>query len=494
MEKLFLNLLNVSISSCWLILAVLILRLVFKKAPRGIICALWSVVGLRLLLPFKLESPVSLLPSAEVLPETFFYSTMPHIDTGVRAIDNIFNPLIADALASDTGANAQLQIQDFFNYPTVCIAGTVVLLIYMLASFLLVKRKVREAALVSENIWACDNIVTPFIFGVICPKIYVPSDMTEEDGVYVLSHEKMHIKRLDHIWKPIGFLVLALHWFNPMVWLAYFIFCRDIEFACDESVIRHIGADKKKEYSTALLNLSTPKHMITACALAFGETNIRARIKGVLNYKNPTLWLTVTAVMLAIASVAVFFAGPIQKTPISKDLGSFINAQIWEQNIGDYIPAFYQIYDYQNAYRISDFEVLDRTEENGEITVYIWFYYGEYVCNKKTGNITCTNFSHGPVAITAQKSNGSYELIEYKEADPLRYTDYMNTAKEFSPPHLHGKKESDFSRYNYRNAAKNFFPPHLHGKLDYFLKYAPAIAKKDIRDMFWHKATKYFNS
>ena len=318
MEKMFLDFVNVSVSSVWLVLAVLLLRLILKKAPKSIICALWAVVGLRLILPFNIESPISLVPSAEVFPEEFLYAAEPKIDTGFEALDNVLNPVIAETLAPSPGVSANPTQLNAIIFPIIWAVGVGLILIYMLISFLRVKYKVREAALFYENIWMCDNIDTPFILGIIRPKIYVPSSMTAENGIYVIAHEKAHIKRLDYVWKPLGFLVLALHWFNPAMWVAYVMFCRDIEFACDEKVIRLIGAEKKQEYSTALLNLSAPKHIISACPLAFGENGVKARIKGVLNYKKPAFWVILVAVVLAVAAVVAFFAGPASNAPIDK--------------------------------------------------------------------------------------------------------------------------------------------------------------------------------
>lgn len=336
MEKMFLDFVNVSVSSVWLVIAVLLLRLILKKAPKSIICALWAVVGLRLILPFNIESPVSLVPSAEVFPEEFLYAAEPKIDTGFEALDNVLNPVIAETLAPSPSASANPTQLNSFVFAIIWLAGMGVMLLYMLASFLRVRYKVREAAPLYENIWACDHIDTPFILGVIRPKIYVPSDMTAQDSVYVLAHEKAHIKRLDYIWKPLGFLILALHWFNPVVWVAYVLFCRDIEFACDEKVIGLLGSEKKREYSTALLNLSAPKHIISACPLAFGENGVKARIKGVLNYKKPAFWVILAAVVLAVAAVVTFFAGPVEKNNddvLNSDVLNSLNTKYTNNNL-----------------------------------------------------------------------------------------------------------------------------------------------------------------
>lgn len=452
MEKMFLNLVNVSVNSCWLILAVLILRIVLKKAPKTIICALWAVVGLRLLLPFTFELPVSLIPSAEVFPEEFLYAAEPKINTGFEAVDNILNPVIAEALAPAPGASANPTQLNAIIFPVIWLAVIALIFIYMLISFLRVKYKVREAAFLFDEIWCCDNISTPFVLGLIRPRIYVPSTMTAEYGVYVIGHEKAHIKRLDHIWKPLGFFVIAVHWFNPVVWLAYVMFCRDIEFACDEKVIKMIGTDKKKEYSTALLNLSSPKHIISACPLAFCENGVKARIKAVLSYKKPAFWVILVAVVLAVASAVAFFAGPALEAPIDKELEEFITSRIYEQMERDYN---------KNMYRICEFEVLDSLEDGEKSTVYIWFYYGEYSSDKE-GNAVCVNFKKGPAAITAKETNEGYELVEYKVPDDMESID-------------------------------GIFPAYLNTKLDDF-KNVPVKIEAEIHRILFDKAEKYYKT
>ncbi|MBQ8404598.1 MAG: M56 family metallopeptidase, partial [Clostridia bacterium] len=427
MEKMFLDFVNVSVSSVWLVLAVLLLRLILKKAPKSIICALWAVVGLRLILPFNIESPISLVPSAEVFPEEFLYAAEPKIDTGFEALDNVLNPVIAETLAPSPGVSANPTQLNAIIFPIIWAVGVGLILIYMLISFLRVKYKVREAALFYENIWMCDNIDTPFILGIIRPKIYVPSSMTAENGIYVIAHEKAHIKRLDYVWKPLGFLVLALHWFNPAMWVAYVMFCRDIEFACDEKVIRLIGAEKKQEYSTALLNLSAPKHIISACPLAFGENGVKARIKGVLNYKKPAFWVILVAVVLAVAAVVAFFAGPASNAPIDK-------SQYSEQFIECVDESIKDEYDIRCGF---DWEIIGAKKIGTKTIIYAWVMCEEYslvhVSYDERG-YSSTRIDHSPTIIIVDEFFGKYTVVKYWRASESE--NYENDIKAKFPKEL----------------------------------------------------------
>ena len=299
--------------------------------------------------------------------------------------------------------------------------------------------KIEEAALTGENIWVCDRVDTPFILGVIRPRIYLPSDIGESDAVYVIAHEKAHIKRLDYIWKPLGFLVLALHWFNPMVWLAYVIFCRDIEFACDEKVIRELGAEEKQAYSTALLNLSAPKHIISACPLAFGEVGVKARIKSVLNYKTPAFWVVLIAMVLAVAVAVGFLTSPYGGNISDKKLAEFIDAQIEEYTRNDKNG--------ENA-RFWDAKILDIARFGDKVYVYMWVFYAEY--SFESGVMKKMSASHLPTVITAKKAGDAYELSEYWEAEeywiPEDGAKYSSSIRSKFPVYLWGKVFRDYSQ------------------------------------------------
>ena len=306
MEAVFIKVLNMSISAGWLILAVMLLRLLLKKAPKWISVVLWGLVGLRLVLPFSLQSVLSLIPSAEVISPSIGYAQHPEINSGVSVIDKAVNPTLGTSLAA-TPMNSvnPMQIVLYLG-GLVWVGGIVILLLYGLISYLRLRRKVAEAIPYEKNTWLCDQVKTPFILGVFRPRIYLSSGLNEEETAYVLAHEHAHLKRKDHLWKPLGFLLLTVYWFNPLIWVAYMLLCRDIEAACDEKVISDMGMMEKKAYANALVSCSMQRRLILACPLAFGEVGVKERVKGVLNYRKPAFWIIVAA-LIACAVIAVCF-------------------------------------------------------------------------------------------------------------------------------------------------------------------------------------------
>ena len=319
MEAVFLKILNMSITAGWLVLAVIVLRFLLKKAPKAFSVILWGLVGIRLVLPFSFESVLSLIPSAETVPSNFVYSSVPEIDSGIGVINSAVNPIISGTLASNEISSVNpMQIITLIA-SVVWITGIAAMLLYTGVSYLRFRRKVREAAPLKDNIYLCDGIGTPFILGVIRPRIYLPSNISEADAQHVIAHETAHIKRRDHLWKPLGFLLLTVYWFNPVLWVAYILLCRDIELACDESVIRDKGVQIKKSYSEALVNCSVPRKMIAACPLAFGEGSVKGRIKSVLNYKKPTFWIIIVSIIACIAVSVCFLTNPITKVKLPEN-------------------------------------------------------------------------------------------------------------------------------------------------------------------------------
>ena len=321
MEAVFIKALNMSISAGWLILAVLLLRLLLKKAPKWISVMLWGIVGLRLVLPFSLQSVFSLIPSAEVVSPSIGYARHPEINSGVSVIDNAVNPTLGTSLAA-TPMNSvnPMQIVLYLG-GLVWVGGIVILLLYGLISYLRLRRKVTEAIPYEKNTWLCDQVKTPFILGVFRPRIYLPSGLNEKETAYVLAHERAHLKRKDHLWKPLGFLLLTVYWFNPLVWVAYILLCRDIEAACDEKVISDMAMTEKKAYANALVSCSLQRRLILACPLAFGEVGVKERVKGVLNYKKPAFWIIVAALIACVVIAVCFLTNPKDDGP---DL-SFLN-------------------------------------------------------------------------------------------------------------------------------------------------------------------------
>lgn len=310
MEAIFLKILNMSITASWLVLAIIILRLLLKKAPKAISVFMWALVGVRLICPFSFESILSLIPSAETVPQDIIYSEAPAIHSGVPIFNSTVNPIISENLAPEVGASVNPMQIVAFVASVVWIVGIVAMVLYTVISYFRIHRKVREAVPYQENIWLCDHIDTPFILGVIRPRIYLPSNMNEQDIEYVIAHEKAHLKRHDHWWKPLGFLLLTVYWFNPILWIAYILLCKDIELACDEKVIKDMGTEIKKPYSEALINCSVPRKMISACPLAFGEVGVKGRVKSVLNYKKPAFWIIAVAVVASIVVAVCFLTNP----------------------------------------------------------------------------------------------------------------------------------------------------------------------------------------
>ncbi len=298
---------NTSISASFLVAAIIVLRLVLKKAPKAVLVVLWGLVALRLVCPFTLESALSLIPSAETIPtEQFMYQYEQHDDYNLAIVDN---PIYPEAVTYAMGSVGSAGYRSIVYY-LAWLGGIGAMLAYTAVSYIIVRRKVKISAPLRENIRLCDGIKTPFILGIFKPKIYIPSDMNEGDTELVIAHEKAHLRRRDHLWKPLGFLLLSVHWFNPVMWVAYILLCRDIELACDEKVIKNLGDEIKKSYSEALLNCSVPRKMIAACPLAFGEVGVKQRIKTVLNYKKPAFWILVIAVIASIAVAVCFMTNP----------------------------------------------------------------------------------------------------------------------------------------------------------------------------------------
>ncbi|MCM1186568.1 MAG: M56 family metallopeptidase [Lachnoclostridium sp.] len=312
-SELFLKVVNLSISAAWLILAVLILRIALRKAPKWILVLLWGVVALRLLLPFSVESKISLLPSAETIPMSIMSSgtdTAPAIDSGIYTINRVVNPIIyqSSTPAADTGTNPLRTTIALLSH--IWGFGAAVLLIYMAVSYWRLRRKVGAAVLYGDNIFQSDNVSSPFVLGVVKPKIYLPFKIDGKELEHVVAHEKAHIRRKDHWWKPLGFLLLAFHWFNPLIWLAYVLLCRDIEFACDEKVIKKLGNEQRADYTQALLNCSISRSMLAACPVAFGEVSVKERVKSVADYKKPAFWVIVASVIACVIVAVCFLTKP----------------------------------------------------------------------------------------------------------------------------------------------------------------------------------------
>ena len=307
MVGLFLKTLNVSIAASWLILAVVLFRSLLKKTPRWIVVLLWGIVALRLAVPFSFESPWSLIPSAETFDIHNIQYETPAIQSGIPAVSHAVNAVLGETFAPDPAASVNPLYVWTFMMSVIWIIGIAAMLLYAAISYGQVRKSVAERIPYGENIFLCDQVRSPFILGLVRPKIYLPSSMDGMAMDPVIAHEKAHLARHDLWWKPMGFLILTVHWYNPLCWVAYVLLCRDIELACDEKVIRQMDLDGRKQYSAALLACSTGRRLVTVCPLAFGEISVKERVKNVLGYKKPAFWVMVAAV-IACAVVTVCFA------------------------------------------------------------------------------------------------------------------------------------------------------------------------------------------
>lgn len=326
MNALFIRLFNMSITASWLILVILLLRLIFQKAPKAIRIVLWSLVGLRLILPFSLESVLSLIPSAQtvslqpaqefvpVVPGSPALTSMPEaavrpvIDSGFPFINEAVNPVLSRVQTTETSVDS---VRNLLSVLTVIwLIGVAALLVYALLAYIRLHRKVSPALRLQGNIWISDYADTPFILGLIKPRIFLPSGLAEEQLPYVIAHEQAHLARKDHLWKPLGFVLLAVYWFNPLIWAAYYLFCRDIELACDERVIRSMSTPDKVAYSDALLENSVVRRSIMTCPLAFGAVSVKERVRSILSYKKPAFWVIVAAIAVAVVLAVCFLTDP----------------------------------------------------------------------------------------------------------------------------------------------------------------------------------------
>ena len=311
MAAVFLKLLNLSISASWLVLAVLVLRLVSKRSPKWMNVLLWGIVALRLVLPFSVESALSLIPSAEtVSPAVVQFDPAPTITSGVSIIDNAVNPSLSEHFA----AVPTMSVNPLYVWTEIAgwvwLIGLGAMLLYALVSYLRLRRRVSVSLPVQDHIYLCDAISSPFILGVVKPHIYLPSGLDEVQRQNVLAHERAHLARRDHWWKPLGFALLAVYWFNPVLWLAYTLLCRDIELACDERVIRTMDESAVKTYSTVLLACSMPRKAVITCPLAFGEVGVKERVKNALHYKKPAFWVVAASVTVCIVVAVCFLTNP----------------------------------------------------------------------------------------------------------------------------------------------------------------------------------------
>ena len=335
MAAVFLKLLNLSISASWLVLAVLVLRLISKRSPKWVNVLLWGIVALRLVLPFSIESALSLIPSAEtVSPAAVQFAPAPTITSGVSVIDNAVNSSLSEHFAAVPTASVNPLYVWTEIAGWVWLIGLGAMLLYALVSYLRLRRRVSVSLPIQDHIYLCDAISSPFILGVVKPRIYLPSGLDEVQRQNVLAHEQAHLARRDHWWKPLGFALLAVYWFNPVLWLAYALLCRDIELACDERVIRTMDESAVKTYSTVLLACSMPRKAVITCPLAFGEVGVKERVRNALHYKKPAFWVVAASVAVCVVVAVCFLTDPPTDTDAAGLVG-FHREQVTYADVTD---------------------------------------------------------------------------------------------------------------------------------------------------------------
>ncbi len=431
MNNFLLTLLDMSVVSSLLIVAVILLRLVFKKAPKAIICILWALVGLRLVCPFSFESNLSLVPEAE--PVTYI-AEHSEVDKPGEELKGENRKVVSyntseGSVVVTTQSSAEFDFKEFFSdmLPYVWGFGVFAMAVSSVISYIRLRKSMRACLNLKDNIHLCDGIKSPFILGVIRPKIYIPSHLNEDEQRVVVAHEKAHLKRLDHIWKPLGFLILSLHWFNPLVWLSYVLLCRDIEGACDEHVVKKMNGDDKKLYSYTLLSCSAPRHMLTACPVAFGEVSVKGRVKSVLSYKKPAFWIIIAAVVASIAVAVLFMTNPMDKKGSYKTPEELIHQVIMDEEKSIDTP--------KDAFACESHYIFDSELKPKENIYYLWAAYGEFTLENNELQSCC---GVGPKVITMTKNhNGTYTLKEYWE--PVDGEGYADSVKEKFPDHLHNR-------------------------------------------------------
>lgn len=396
MQNVFIDLLNISITASYIIIAVILFRAVFKKVPRKFICALWAIAGIRLIMPFSFESIFSLIPSTETIPPNFITRHDAVINSGINLIDVPVNDYLGDryyeGVTVETGFKEKLMAV----VSILWIVGIIAILLYGVFSYLRLKKTVSTAVLLRDNVWQSENVFSPFILGFVKPKIFIPFGLNDETVNHVAAHENAHLKRRDHWIKPLGFLILAVYWFNPLVWIAYVLLCRDIEAACDEKVISQMNTQARQEYASALLNCAVNRRKIAVCPLAFGEVGVKERIKGVMNYKKPAFWIILLAVVACIAAAVCFLTNPAKSPSEYYGMGYILKTEVQFYEGTTQLPARtekFTIEPYENnkatVSGFTEFEVTQTDLQTGAVTLEFndFVYLGDNQTDTLTVNL-----------------------------------------------------------------------------------------------------------
>lgn len=419
MTELFLSFVNRSITAGWLILPVLCLRWCLRNfRSKDLICILWGLVGLRLALPFSLPTPFSLVPSAQTIPTDIMYASSPAIDTGLSTLNQAVNPMLSASFSPDPAASANpLQIL-LALAALIWVIGIALFALYALISLLRLRHRLAEAVPVGENVWVCDHIASPFLLGLTHPRIYLPSSLDSQTAASVIAHEHAHLVRRDPIWKAVGFVLLALYWFHPLVWVAYVLFCRDMELACDARATRDFSPAERKTYAEALLACSLPHAGRLFCPLAFGEIGVKSRIRALMQGKKPSRLLVILTACVIVALAVCFLTDPVPSDPSESSTSALA---LTDEVISDVILTHYNAHSTEDLlcteshiplltiYRQND-------DESIKVTAYLMVLYLELArdgdwFHEQSG-------SHIPTALTFHvQPDGSCTLTEYWEPD-----------------------------------------------------------------------------
>lgn len=402
MTELFLSFVNRSITAGWMILPVLCLRWCLRNfRSKNLICVLWGLVGLRL------------IPSVQTIPTDIIYAPAPAIDTGLSTLNQIVNPTLSSSFSPDPVSSANpLQIL-LALAALVWVIGITLFVLYALTSLYRLRHRLAEAVPVGENVWICDHIATPFLLGLMHPRIYLPSLLDPQTAASVIAHEHAHLIRRDPIWKTVAFVLLTFYWFHPLVWVAYILFCRDMELACDACATRDFSPSERKSYAEALLACSLPHAGRSFCPLAFGEIGVKSRIRALLQDKNPSHLLVVVSTSVIVILAICFLTDPAQP-----------QSPIWPKALPDEVISD-AILTHYNAHSTDDLLCTENhvpllttydqnPDESVEITTYLMVLYLELT--REGDWFREQGGSHIPTALTFHvQPNGSYTLTEYWE-------------------------------------------------------------------------------
>ncbi len=392
LEQFFLNLIEISLQASILILAIVLLRVCFKNIPKQYICMLWVLAAIRLLVPFQITSSLSLVPdtsgvqnlsqvtlgeldstvdmnmdtfehmSPVILPNT---SGTPVVSDTITNADSIHPVTVPDVVPSEVTASTY-SLSEVLAIVWIFIAAA--FMIYGILSYLRTKRTLRESIHDSENIWYCDNIPSPFVMGYVKPRIYIPYNVDAEQLPYIIAHEKAHIAHFDHVGKLIGYLLLCIYWFNPVIWIGYILYCRDLELACDERVLEKLGIEQKKSYSLALLNCSVNNKFFLQSPLAFSEVAIKERIKHVLDYKKPGFWGIILAACSILICTLCFMTNSAPKDNITEYMISKATAEDLSIVTASFTDTDFLL-EMPKRYTADAFRILDEIPEKN-VTLY----------------------------------------------------------------------------------------------------------------------------